>query len=312
MILSVSRRTDIPAFYSKWFFNRLKEGYVLVRNPMNYHQVSRIKLTPDVIDFIVFWTKNPTNMIGHLDKLKDYNYYFQISINPYDKTLEKKIPVKKHIIESFIKLSKEIGKERVIWRYAPIILTRDIDIGYHVKYFEYIAKKLSSYTNKCIFGYLDLYKKTKRNMRNIELIKIDEEKKISLAKKFKKIADKYDIELECCYGEIDLSSFGIKKAQCINKGLISEILGQKIEAKKDIEQTNKCTCIKSIDIGAYNSCKNACIYCYANYSDDLVGKNALKHDENSPFLIGNIEDGDKISDRNMESYIKNEQLKFDI
>ena len=127
MILSVSRRTDIPAFYSKWFFNRLKEGFVYVRNPMNIHQISKIVLSPDVIDCIVFWSKNPQPMIKSLDELKDYMYYFQFTINPYDKGLEMGVPRKEHVINTFKELSDKIGAKRVIWRYDPILLTEKMN-----------------------------------------------------------------------------------------------------------------------------------------------------------------------------------------
>src|SRR5690606_4823238 len=130
MILSVSRRTDIPAFYLDWFFNRLRDGFVLVRNPMNYHQVSKIALNPSVIDCIVFWTKDHKYIIERLDDLKEFNYYFQITITPYQNDIERFILDKNNIINSFIKLSKMIGRERVIWRYDPIILSRDFTIEY--------------------------------------------------------------------------------------------------------------------------------------------------------------------------------------
>ena len=115
MIISASRRTDIPAFYSEWLYNRIKEGFLYVKNPMNAHQVSRIDLSPDVVDCIVFWTKNPAPMIDGLDKLKDYPYYFQVTISGYGKDIEPGIPDKnKEIIPAFKKLAEKIGKEKVI------------------------------------------------------------------------------------------------------------------------------------------------------------------------------------------------------
>ena len=136
MIISASRRTDIPAFYSDWFFNRIKEGYVLVRNPMNAHQISKISLSADVIDCIVFWTKNPRPMINRLDELKDYNYYFQFTLNSYAKDIEPNVPSKdKEIIKSFRELSEKIGKDRVVWRYDPILINDNYSVDHHIKYF---------------------------------------------------------------------------------------------------------------------------------------------------------------------------------
>ena len=134
MILSVSRRTDIPAFYSDWFFNRLKEGFVCVRNPMNIHQVSRIALSPKVIDCIVFWSKNPKPMLSRLNELMDYMFYFQFTINPYDKGVEVDVPRKDGVINTFKELSKTIGTKRVIWRYDPVFLTDKMDVKYHIYY----------------------------------------------------------------------------------------------------------------------------------------------------------------------------------
>lgn len=311
MILSVSRRTDIPAYYTEWFFNRLDTGEVLVRNPMNYHQVSRVKLTPDLIDCIVFWTKDPTNMINHLDKLREYNYYFQVTINPYDNSIERRVPEKKYIIESFQNLSQKIGKEKVVWRYDPILLTEDIDIDYHEKYFEYLASKLATYTEKCIFSFIDLYTKTQKNMKNIDLIDMNKEKMITLGTKLSNIAKKYNISLEACSEDIDLSKLGIKKAKCIDLDLISKIVGKKLDIKKDKNQREICGCISSIDIGAYNTCKHRCLYCYANFDDKAVNNGVSKHDINSPILIGNLGENDKVTDRKMESYLnKNIQLSI--
>lgn len=159
MILSVSRRTDIPAFYSDWFFNRLHEGFVDVRNPMNIHQISRIKITPDVVDCIVFWTKNPYNMLARLYELKKYNYYFQFTINPYGKDIEANVPVKTEIIDTFRRLSLLIGRNRVIWRFDPILITDEINVIYHIKYFEELAKRLENLTTRCVISFVDLYKK---------------------------------------------------------------------------------------------------------------------------------------------------------
>ncbi len=137
MILSVSRRTDIPAFYSNWFFNRIKEGYALTKNPMNPNHISKVRITPDVIDCIVFWTKNPKNILDKLHLLKEYNYYFQFTLNSYSEDIESGLPSKnKEVINTFREISKKIGKEKVIWRYDPIFLNDKYDIEYHIKYFE--------------------------------------------------------------------------------------------------------------------------------------------------------------------------------
>lgn len=309
MILSVSRRSDIPAFYTEWFFNRLKEGYVLVRNPMNYHQVSKVVLNSNVIDCIVFWTKDPTNMLDKLDLLKEYNYYFQITVNPYDNQIERNVAQKRNIIESFKKLSILIGKQKTIWRYDPILLTDKIDIEHHSKYFDILAAKLNNYTERCIISFVDMYKKSERNMKSFSAVTVNNEDMIKIGKKLSDIALSYGLKIETCSELIDLSSVGIEHAKCIDDKLIAHIIGNNINIQKDKNQRDICGCVASIDIGAYNTCKHGCLYCYANYSDNAVKNNIMKHDPKSPMLIGNIEPDDIITDRKMESY-REDQLSF--
>ncbi len=163
MILSVSRRTDIPNYYADWFLNRIEDGYLYVRNPMNAHQISRINLSPDVVDCIVFWTKNPEPMLDKLDRLKDYKYYFQFTLTGYGKDIEPFLPHKRDkMIPIFQQLSFMIGKEKVIWRYDPIIITDNYTEEYHVKAFREIAMKLNGYCNKVVISFVDTYTKTKK------------------------------------------------------------------------------------------------------------------------------------------------------
>ena len=167
MILSVSRRTDIPNYYSQWFYNRIKEGFVYVRNPMNTHQVSRIEITPDVVDCIVFWTKNPEPMMERLEELSAYHYYFQFTLTGYGRDMEPGIPHKREkMIPVFQALSDRIGKEKVIWRYDPIIFSQRYTPEYHLKAFEQIAMALKGFTEKCVISFVDEYAKNRKNTRN--------------------------------------------------------------------------------------------------------------------------------------------------
>ncbi len=311
MILSVSRRTDIPAFYSQWFMNRIQEGYVLVRNPMNKYQVSKVMLNPQLIDCIVFWTKNPIPMFKYLDILDAYRYYFQFTLTSYDQTIEKGLPSKRQLIKSFQNLSQKIGKERVIWRYDPIILSDKFSIDYHLKYFDLLCSKLYGYTNKCIVSFLEMYTKTKRNMQGIELKILRDEEKIEFLCQLHQIANKYDIVLETCSESLDLSKTKIKQSKCIDDQLIKDIFNIDIQVKKDSNQRKSCQCAASIDIGEYNTCSNQCIYCYANFSSEIVNGNMKKHIPTSPYLIGNGEEKDIITDKKMVSQI-NYQLRLDV
>ena len=297
MILSVSRRTDIPAFYTDWFINRIKAGFVHVRNPMNYHQVSKVSLAPDVIDCMVFWTKNPTPILDKLKLISNYNYYFQVTINAYDKKIERNVPETNIIINTFQNLSMKIGKQKMIWRYDPIFYTSGIDLSYHLKKFSMIASQLTGFTNRCVISFADVYRKTERNMRCLQ--PLNEDMMLEMGAHLSAIAKSFDMEIIACSESVDLSPVGIGNAKCIDDSLISAIIGQKIYVDKDKNQRSECGCVTSVDIGAYNTCKHGCLYCYANYSDTSVKNNTLKHNPHSPFLIGDKEPDDKVTDRKM-------------
>ena len=211
MIISASRRTDIPTYYSEWFLKRVRDGYVYVRNPMNTHQISKISLAPDVVDAIVFWTKNPAPMLSKLDALKDYMYYFQFTLNSYGADAERNIPNKKDfVIPAFQRLSDLIGPERVIWRYDPIFLSKTYTMDYHIRYYEKLAKLLSPYTKKCTISFLDFYRNTEKNMASLALTEFPAEKQEQLAKSIAEIAHSYGLRIDSCAEGIDLQQYGIE------------------------------------------------------------------------------------------------------
>ncbi|MEI3016411.1 MAG: DUF1848 domain-containing protein [Oscillospiraceae bacterium] len=233
MIISASRRTDIPAFYSEWFFNRIKDGYVLVRNPMNIHQVSRIKLTPDVVDCIVFWTKNPRPMLSRLDELKDFKFYFQFTLNSYSTDVEPNVPSKgREVIDTFIELSERIGPERIIWRYDPIIITEKYSIEYHATYFEKLAETLNGKFHRCVISFVDEYKKNAKNFRNNGLRELDMNQMVKIAQRFSEIAERYNFKIYSCAEQIDLSNYGIEHNSCIDKELIEHSCRRKAQSQK--------------------------------------------------------------------------------
>ena len=300
MILSVSRRTDIPAFYWEWFLNRVKAGFVDVRNPMNIHQVSRIDIRPNVVDCIVFWTKNAGNIIPHLDQLKDYKYYFQYTINPYNKLIEENVPLKKDIIENFKSLSEIIGPNRVIWRYDPILLTGNINIEYHLRYFEELAKRLQGYTQRCTISFVDLYKKTVSNTRDLMMREPTDYEMHILAQKLSIIAKNYKMEVLSCSENIDLDAEGVKHGCCIDRNLIEKIVGYKIDVKKDKNQRKECGCVESVDLGAYNTCLHACKYCYANFNNAKVHTLSQMHNPLSTLLVGELDETDVVKERKVK------------
>lgn len=310
MILSVSRRTDIPNYYSEWFLNRIKEGFVYVKNPMNEHQISRISISPEVVDCIVFWTKNPEPVISRLEELKGYDYYFQFTLTGYGKDIEYNLPDKKEkIIPIFQELSKKIGQKRIIWRYDPIIFTGIYTPEYHIKAFGQIAEALNGYTGKCVISFVDIYAKNKKNMKLIDSYEPDGNELLEFAKKIAEIAKLNGMTVGSCAESIDLAECGIEHNCCIDKTLIESITGCKLKAEKDKNQRAECGCIESIDIGTYDTCKNGCKYCYANYSEERVMKNCSKYDPDSPLLCGRIDVNDRITERKVKS-LKERQLSF--
>ena len=288
MIISCSRRTDIPAFYSDWFFNRLREGYVLVRNPMNRNHLRKVSLDPANVDCFVFWTKNPAPMLVYLHLLKDYQYYFQFTLTPYGEDIEPHLPPKTQIIDTFLRLSNTIGKKRIIWRYDPILLTKSVSIEYHIEHFARLAKILSGYTEKCIISFIDLYRHLQTKLSSISIRPPDESEIKILAKKMAEIASAHNIIIETCTEKIELAALGIQHGKCIDDRLISELTGMKLKIAKDKHQRELCGCASSVDIGEYNTCSHKCRYCYANSSQKTVEKNLSLHQVKAPLLTGEV------------------------
>ncbi len=311
MIISASRRTDIPTYYSEWFMNRIKEGYVLVRNPLNAHQVSRISLNPEVVDAIVFWTKNPLPMLEKLPLLKDYMYYFQFTLNAYEQDVETGVPLKhKYILPAFQRLADMLGPKRVIWRYDPIFLNGKYTMDYHLRNFAKLAKKLAPYTQKCTISFLDMYVKTERNVAGLNIQPWTLELQDNMAKQLAEIAHSYGLEIATCAEGIDLDKYGIKHAHCIDGELLADLLGSPLKVGKDKNQRQECGCVDSIDIGAYNTCRNGCHYCYANFNCKMVRDNLYRHNAQSPLLLGELLPDDKVTERKMHSLLER-QLGLD-
>ena len=288
MIISCSRRTDIPAFYSGWFMNRIREGFVQVRNPMNAKQVRRVSLAPEEVDCMVFWTKDPAPLLDKLHLIKDYTYYFQFTLTPYDKDIEPHLPPKDQIMDTFVRLSDRIGPKRVIWRYDPILLSERITINNHLDQFGKMAGRLAGHTEKCIISFIDMYRHISSRMTGLSVRPPADSEMRHLAQGMAGIVRSSGMVMETCTEKIDLSDLGIKHGKCIDDRLISELTGKKMVAAKDKHQREFCGCVTSVDIGEYNTCAHLCQYCYANVSRKKIEKNRLLHNDHSTLLIGEI------------------------
>lgn len=297
MIISASRRTDIPAFYAPWFMNRVRQGFLLSRNPFNAHQISRISLRPEDVEAIIFWTRNAEKIIEYLPELDDrgFKYYFQYTITGYPRTLEKSVPSPHKAIETFKLLSSRIGSGRVIWRYDPILASNLVEIDEHKRLFSKIATLLEGNTKRVVVSFADFYKKTERNLKSVEGLRYrdmlqDSNLALELARELAEIARQNGMEIQSCAEAVELSSVGITHGKCIDDDLLNREFGLLLGGAKDKGQREECGCIKSIDIGQYNTCAHGCAYCYATFNQALVAKNKKLHDAGSPFLVGGAEE----------------------
>ncbi|MFT4168050.1 MAG: DUF1848 family protein [Dysgonomonas sp.] len=311
MIISASRRTDIPAFYSEWFFNRLQEGFVLVPNPRNPKQFSRISLKRDVVDCFVFWSKNPSAMIGRLDQLASYNYYFQFTLTPYQKDIEQHLPSVEKRIEIFQQLSDQIGKERIVWRYDPVFINPGYSLDYHINSFEKIASSLKGYTNTCIISFIDEYSHIRGSLAEHYIRSMENRDIHILSRAFSEIAQSNELVLQTCAEDIDLDVYSISHGACIDRKRIERILGCSLEIKKDKNQRSACNCIESIDIGTYDTCPHGCIYCYATTTHKKVLANMALHDKHSAKLSGLTTETDIIKEKKVVSLISSQKKLFE-
>lgn len=309
MIINTGCRTDIPAFYAKWFMNRIREGYVLVRNPYNPNQVTKYNLSPEVVDCLAFCTKNPEPMLSYLDKLDMYKQYWFVTITPYGKDIEPNVPDKKKVMESFKKLSNHIGVDSIGWRYDPIFIGDGFDVNKHITCFGNMAKELKGYTHNCTISFLDLYEKVKRNAPNIN--PPTKEEQIEMAKAFRKIGKENNMVIHACCEKTYLSQYGLQCNGCMSQEIVEKAINNTLHPPKRKNLRQECNCLMGNDIGAYNTCGHLCKYCYANANKQFVIENMKKHDDNSPFLIGRSEPGDKITEAKQKSWkIENQQISF--
>ncbi|OON85227.1 hypothetical protein BXO88_13235 [Oribacterium sp. C9] len=309
MIINTGQRTDIPAFYSEWFSRRLKEGFVCVRNPYNPEQVSRYRLSPDVVDVIGFCTKNPSPMFKYMDLLKPYGQYWFVTITPYGRDIEPNVPDKHKLIEDFKKLSQMVGKNSMGWRYDPIFISDRYTEEYHIHAFEQIASALHGCAETVVISFIDLFPKVRRNFP--EAREISKDQRLRLGKEMIKIASLHGMTVKPCAEGDELSEYGADCGGCMRISDYEKAIGKRLDAPKKKGARAECSCYITCDIGAYNTCKHLCKYCYANAEPEIVLSQSRLHDPKSPFLIGNYSDGDKIHDVAQKSWVNGQmELSF--
>ena len=307
MILNTGLRTDIPGFFSEWFYNRIDDGFVYVRNPYAKNQIYSYRLDPELIDCIIFCTKNPKPMFENLEKIDKFNQYWHITITPYEKEIEPNVPPMNDVLERFKYLSKKLGKENVTLRYDPIFINEKYSLEKHIESFEYIANSLSDYTTEAIISFIDLYEKTKRNFPKAREVTKDE--RLKLGKEFAQIGKKNNITIKTCVEGTELDKFGIDSSGCMTKEVIERAINKNLNIPKQKARNGECYCLLNNDIGEYNTCGHGCLYCYANSNKRLVKRNLKLHDPKSPILIGEIKEDDIIKEMNQKSLIINDSTR---
>lgn len=300
MIINTGTRTDIPAFFSEWFFNRVSEGFVCTRNPYN-NEIYKYPLDSKIIDCLCFCTKNPKPMLKNLDLIEDYNQFWFVTITPYGRDIERNVPRFKNVVKTFKELSDCLGVNKVSWRYDPIFVTEKYSLDYHIDMFEEMASQLSGYTNDCTISFIDLYQKVLRNFPDAKEVTTDE--RLIIGENFSRIAKEYDIKMKTCVEGTLLDKFGFDSSGCMTREVLENAIGRNLKIPKGKYEIHECNCVFGRDIGAYNTCMHGCKYCYANFSTKLVKKNWKLHNPDSPLLIGNINDNKVVKEVNEPSYI---------
>ena len=307
MILNTGLRTDIPGFFSEWFYNRIDDGFIYVRNPYAKNQIYSYRLDPELIDCIIFCTKNPKPMFENLEKIDKFNQYWHITITPYEKEIEPNVPPVNEVLESFKYLSKRLGKENVTLRYDPIFINEKYTLEKHIESFEYILNSLSGYTTEAIISFIDLYEKTKRNFPQAREVTKDE--RLKIGKEFARIGNENNIRIKTCVEGTELDKFGIDSSGCMTKEVIERAINKNLNIPKQKARNGECYCLLNNDIGEYNTCNHGCLYCYANSNKRLVKRNLKLHDPKSPILIGEIKEDDIIKEMKQKSLIINDSTR---
>lgn len=294
MIISASRRTDIPAFYAPWFMGRIREQYCTVLNPFNRQQVNRVSLRPEDVDGIVFWTRNPEPLLPYLAELdrRGYRYYFLVTLTGYGPPLELDNPPLDRAVKAITRLAGRIGSERVVWRYDPLILSRITDGDFHRRNFARLSSMLAGSCRRVIVSLLEGYPKTRRELKKLSIdvdMAFPEMAPETLSGRglladIAAMAGSYGLEIQSCASRVELTPLGIPPGKCIDDELIDRIFGLEVSHTKDRSQRPDCRCIPSRDIGAYNTCLHGCRYCYATHSLETARQNYRAHDPVSPSL----------------------------
>lgn len=292
MLISASRRTDIPAFYSEWLMNRLRDGYCMVPNPFRPAQVSRVSLRVEDVDAIVFWTRNARPLLPHLDEMDDagYRYYFLYTLVGLPREMDPGSPPASVAVDTVRRLADRLGPERVVWRYDPIVVSQATGVDYHLEQFERLATQLQGATGRAVISFVDRYRKTEPRLRELagtvhEVMDPPERDVERLARGLASLAPAHGMAITSCAEELDLRPHGIPPGPCIDLSLLQHAFGLELSYKKDPGQRKVCGCARSRDIGTYDTCLHGCRYCYATSSFERARGRHDGHDPTAHSLM---------------------------
>lgn len=295
MIISASRRTDIPAFYADWFINRIRAGFCTVPNPFNINQISKVSLRPEDVDVIVFWTRNPRPIFPYLKELDGagFRYYFQYTILNNPRLIDPKSPSVETSIKNLHELASLVGPKRVIWRYDPVVFSNVTDSQFHLRSYKFIAEAIKGQTKRSVISIMDEYAKAKTRLTRMgeqgaTLISGEYHNQPwfdQLMRSFVTIAKANNMEIVSCAEKISLEPFGIQPGKCVDDNFIKQVFGIDVHNKKDPTQREECGCVISKDIGVYDTCLFGCQYCYASRNFGVAKTRHQEHDPSSPSII---------------------------
>lgn len=311
MIVSTGMRTDIPAFYSRWLMERIGDGYVLVRNPAWPRLVTRYRLDPGVVDVLTFCSKHPGPLLPYLPALRrdGWRMFWYVTITPYGRDLEPGVPDKAEVVDEFRRLSSLVGADAVGWRYDPVLVSPAYPAAFHEQAFASLAGALDGYTHIATFSFIDLYRNVRRNFPSA--CEVDEATQERLARSFALSGAAHGMRVHACFERAALAGCGVDVGGCQSRSMLERAAGVRLSPHGDGNTARKgCSCLLGHDIGAYDTCRHFCAYCYANEGREQVLATVRRHDDRSPLLVGWPEAGDEIRDAKQESWINPQPSLF--
>ena len=311
MVINTGGRTDTAQHFPEWLLNRFTEGYVLVRNPLFPHKVTRYELDPAVVDVVEFCSKDYAPILPRLHEITErFNTHFQYTITAYGRDVEPGVPPLEQAVETLYELERQVGAKRICWRYDPVLLTRTYTTERHLETFGWLAERLAGHVDRCIFSFVEMYRKLEHNMPEIEVMSTEQMDEI--ARGLGKIAGQHGLFLQTCATDRDYSAYGIHASGCATLEVLGAANGIEFRKLKHRGMRRHCNCFEMRDIGAYDTCPNGCRYCYANQSPGRARENFKLHDPHAPMLIGALVPGDELTQGVQRSLLAAPQLKLDL